>query len=462
MKRWKTLRIRFAVSTAGLLFVALLLFGFFVYVTMAYNLLIVVDETLQAVTTQLIGEVDRNGRLPIEDIIEEPQYERLRTQGFSVRVQDQTGSSIQLHGPYQELLQPAGNFTIVRQAGRFMTFIDPSTKDEIRIYAAQIVRSGEILGFVQVARNLNDVNRTLGLLFITLLISGPLLVVIAGASGYFLAARALQPIDEITRTARNISAQDLSARLNLPATEDEVGRLAATFDSMLARLDDAFRRERQFTADASHELRTPLTAMQTIIGSTLARQRTPVEYEQALADLNQEAQQMRSLTEGLLHLARTDAGRQPIKLEEVNLSFLLQDVTDSLRPLAADKGLTLITNVPADLTVAGDSDGLIRLFLNLIDNAIKYTKQGYIAISAKAQTANRLMITVTDTGVGIPPDHLPYIFDRFYRADAARSTEGIGLGLAIAREIVQVHGGTITVKSELGKGTTFTIELATT
>lgn len=463
MKRLKTLRVRFALWTAGLLFAALLLFGLFVYLTMAYNLLAVVDETLRAVTTQLIAEVDRRGELPIEDIIEEPQYERLRAQGFSIRVQDPTGVSVQVYGPYQTLLQPAENFTGFTQAGRLITSIDPSTQDEIHIYGAQIVQRGEIRGFVQVARNLNDVNRTLSLLFITLLISGPLMIVVAGASGYFLAARALQPIDEITRTARNISAQDLSARLDFPATEDEVGRLATTFDLMLARLDDAFRRERQFTADASHELRTPLTAMQTIIGSTLARERTAAEYEQALVDLNQEAEQMRSLTEGLLHLARTDASRLLPKFEEVNLSFLLQDVTDSLHPLATDKGLAIITNVPDNLTLAGDSDGLIRLFLNLIDNAIKYSHDGYIIISAKSpmdDRDDRIEVTIRDTGVGIAPDHLPCIFDRFYRVDASRSTDGIGLGLAIAFDIAKAHDGTIMVESELGKGTTFTVQLA--
>lgn len=462
MKYWKTLRVRFAVWTAGLLFAALLLFGLFVYVIMAYNLLAVIDETLHAITTQLITEADRRGHLPIEDIIEEPQYERLRAQGFSVRVQDLTGVSVQIYGPYVALLQPATSFANASVEQRFTTIIDPATNSEIRIYAAPILVHDEIQGFVQVARNLNDVNRTLHLLFITLLISGPLLIVVAGASGYFLAARALRPIAEITRTARNISAQDLSARLNLPATEDEVGRLAATFDSMLTRLDHAFRRERQFTADASHELRTPLAAMQTIIDSTLTRQRAVAEYEQALTDLKHEAEQMRRLTAGLLQLARTDAKQHFARTEEVDLSLLLQDVTDSLRPLAAQKALTLITTIPDGLMLLGDSDSLIRLFLNLIDNGIKYTQRGYITIAAKAPTPNLVAVIISDTGVGIAPDHLPYIFDRFYRVDEARSSEGIGLGLAIAQEIAQAHGGAISCESEPGKGTTFTVQLATT
>jgi signal transduction histidine kinase len=231
---------------------------------------------------------------------------------------------------------------------------------------------------------------------------------------------------------------------------------------MLARLDAGFQRERQFTADASHELRTPLSAMQTIIGSTLARQRTPAEYEQALADLSQEAEQMRTLTEGLLHLARTDGSRQVAKFECVNLSILLKDVVDSLRPQAEEKGLKLIGNVPDEgLAIPGDSDGLIRLFVNLLDNAIKYTEKGYIITSAKPQDDHSVAVTVSDTGVGIAPEHLPHIFGRFYRVDQSRTTDGIGLGLAIALDIARAHGGTIKVESRVGEGTTFTVRLST-
>lgn len=463
MKRLKNLRVRFALWTAGLLFVALVLFGIFVYANMSRSLTAVTDETLHSTAMQMIAEGGARGRVSIEDF-QDPQYARLLEQGLSMRLFDQGGEVKQAYGPYHQLPQPQVNFTFLNSAGEFTTITDPLTQEPVRVYTTPVLDEdgGQAVGILQVAHNLNNVKRTLYLLLITLLIGVPIIVVIAGSSGYFLAARALMPVDKIIHMARNISAQDLSARLNLSKTDDEVGRLADTIDSMLARLDDAFRRERQFTADASHELRTPLTAMQTIIGSTLARKRSTHEYEQALVDLNQEAAQMRSLTEGLLHLARTDAGRQPPKFEEVNLSFLLQDVTDSLHPLAIDKGLAIITNVPDELTLAGDSDGLIRLFLNLIDNAIKYTEQGYVILTAKASTDARLAITIRDTGVGIAPDHLPYIFDRFYRVDASRSTDGIGLGLAIAFDIAKAHGGTIRVESELGKGTTFTVQLATT
>jgi heavy metal sensor kinase len=302
------------------------------------------------------------------------------------------------------------------------------------------------------------VQDTLNRLLAALLIGVPLLAVVAGLGGYWLAARALAPIDRITVTARRISAKDLSARLNLPATDDEVGRLAATFDGMLARLDASFRRERQFTADASHELRTPLAAMQAIVSTVSQKRRSPATYEQALADLAEEIERLRSLTEALLLLARRDAHPAEPR-ERIDLSTLLCDVAESLRPLAEAKDLTLTCAIPAGLTVGGDTDGLIRLFANLLDNAIKYTDQGQITLRAEPPANGLVQVTVADTGRGIPAEHLPRVFDRFYRVDKARTERGVGLGLAIARDIARAHDGTIAVSSTVDEGTTFTVQL---
>lgn len=465
MKHVRTLRIRFALWTAGFMIAALILYGLFVYVNMSYSLATPVDETLHLTAMQLLAEIEiRGGELVvIENPIEETEYANLREQGLSMRILDLTGHLVGEYGPYVVLLPLPIDFTAPGQPGEFITITDPASQDPVRVYSLPIADDNQVVGTLQVAQNLANLRRTLNLLFITLLIGGSLSVIVAGGGGYFLAARALAPIDKIIRTARHISANDMSTRLNLPESKDEVGRLAATIDSMLARLDDSFQREHQFTADASHELRTPLAAMQTIIGSTLGRQRTPAEYEQALIDLSRESEQMRMLTDGLLHLARNDAFQQRAKFEPVDLSTLLKDVADSLRPLAEDKGLKLIDCVPdTGLNLMGDSDGLIRIFVNLVDNAIKYTEQGSITISAKPQDDKLLAVTISDTGVGIAPEHLPHIFDRFYRVDASRSTGGIGLGLAIALDIARAHGGTIGVDSEVGKGTTFVVQLSIT
>ena len=175
-------------------------------------------------------------------------------------------------------------------------------------------------------------------------------------------------------------------------------------------------------------------------------------------DLGDEVEQMRSLTEGLLLLARTD--HQLKQLEALDLTLLLKDVIDSLRPLAEDKGLQLLDALPADtMMVEGNRDGLIRLFVNLLDNAIKYTAQGTITVSAEQPNLQQVAVMVQDSGIGIAAEHLPHIFERFYRADSSRSSEGIGLGLAIVRDIVRLHQGEISVQSEPGKGTTFTVML---
>ena len=224
---------------------------------------------------------------------------------------------------------------------------------------------------VQISESLNNVDESLRRLLTALLLGSPVLVIAAGFGGFLLAGRALAPIDEITNTARRISAEDLTGRLNLPESRDEVGRLASTFDDMLARLDGAFRRERRFTSDAAHELRTPLTAMQAILSVTAQRRRTPAEYDAALADLADETAQLSSLTDDLLRLARAE--QPPVMIEHLDLAVLLPDVADSLRPLAEAQGLVLACGVEGDATLDGDSDALIRLFSNLIDNAIKYT-----------------------------------------------------------------------------------------
>jgi len=244
----------------------------------------------------------------------------------------------------------------------------------------------------------------------------------------------------------------------MPSNDDEVGRLATTFDTMLAQLDDAFRRERQFTSDASHELRTPLAAMQTILNSTMTRRRTPAEYEQALTDLSAEIHRMRTLIEELLHLARRDSDHSTFNYEPVDLSLLLDDVLDSLYPLAEKKGLGFTRKIEKHIVVTGDRDALVRLFANVLGNAIKYTQTGGIIVLASTRQ-NLCEIVIQDSGIGISTEHLPHIFDRFYRVEHARSTEGTGLGLSIALEIARTHNGDIHIDSIVGKGTTVTIQL---
>lgn len=460
MKRFSTLRARFALWVAGLLLVALLAFGVLVYVSLSSSLKAGVDDSLQLSAAQANAAVNiEDGELAVADgIPETPALSGLQERGFTIRVLNTAGQMLQAVGPYHALPVVAADIDRAMQHQSFFTTVAaPTSADIIRFYTTPIVENDHLIGVVQVARTLEDVQDTLQRLLAALLISIPVLVCGAAAGGYLLAARALTPIDTITRTARRISAEDLHARLSLPATNDEVGRLAATFDTMLERLDASFQRERQFTADASHELRTPLAAMQAILGVIREQRRTPEDYEHALDDLAEETNRLRALADDLLHLAHGEA-YLTVARETMDLTTLLQDVTDSLAPLAEAKGLSIRCETLHPLIVDGDRDGLIRLFVNLLDNAIKYTECGGITVRALIGTDSADVI-IADTGIGIAADQLPHVFDRFYRVETARTTHGAGLGLAIAQDIAHAHGSTIAVQSRVGAGTTFTVRL---
>ena len=292
-------------------------------------------------------------------------------------------------------------------------------------------------------------------------IAYPLALVVAGLGGVFLAGRALSPIDRVTRVARKISAEDLSQRLNMRLPDDEVGRLASTFDEMIARLDEAFRRQRQFTADASHELRTPLTAIKGQTEVALQRDRDADTYREVLRKVNGEVDRMIRLIGSLLTLARADARQIPVSRESVDLGRLVTDAVEQIRPAAVDKAIALNVSSNGDIRLRADQDLILQLMLNLLDNSVKYTPRGgSIDLSCRAE-GSQAEVTVADTGSGIPAEHLPHIFDRFYRVDKARTRAegGAGLGLSISRWIAEAHGGTLRVESTPGRGSKFTLSL---
>jgi heavy metal sensor kinase len=458
---WQTLRFRFAVWVAGLLLAVLAAFSVFVYISLKNGLISAVDDSLRLSASQAIATVNiENGQINFSDSVPEgPSAADLRDRGLTLRILNPQGEPIDAFGPYRSLPVDLNSVRAAKDnRSLFFTVSDPIEGQPVRFYSAPIVENNRLVGIVQVAQSLAPMDDTLARLLIAIFLGTPLLIGIAGVGGYFLAASALAPIDKMTRTAQRITAEDLSARLELPGANDEVGRLAATFDNMIQRLDEAFKRERQFTSDASHELRTPLAAMQAIINVIRQERRSPEDYEQALDDLADETDRLRTLTENLLKLARSDT-ENPFVFEELDISMLLSDLNDSLRPLAEKKGLALTSDIPESVVIAGDSDSLIRLFVNLLDNAIKYTSYGGITVSMRATADDFVEVLITDTGQGIPSDELPHIFERFYRVERSRVTRGSGLGLAIAAQIAHAHGGEIFAASAVGQGTTFTVRL---
>lgn len=313
------------------------------------------------------------------------------------------------------------------------------------------------VGVVQVSRPLSEVEGPVSDFWFSLLTLGPLFILGAAGGGFWLARGAFRPIRDVTKTADSIQAHDLSARIAEPGVNDEVGRLVGTLNRLLSRLENAFEQQRRFTDDAAHELRTPLTAMKAIIGSTLERVRGVDEYQTAMMDLAEEVERLRRLTEDLLLLAR-DGDTAASLPDKVDMSNLLIDVVDSMQPLAQERGLKMTSRVAPDVSLQGDQELLIRLLVNILNNAIKYTDKGTVEVKGTANQ-DSFRICITDTGRGIPQKQLPHIFDRFYRADDSRSGEGSGIGLAIAQTIVERHSGQIEAHSVEDQGTDIVITL---
>lgn len=330
----------------------------------------------------------------------------------------------------------------------------------MRIATFPIAEDKRIVGAIQVGMSLEDSEDTLRRLIKVLLVLAPTILLLASGGGLFLAYRALAPIDRITRTAQRISAENLGGRIAFTGPNDEVGRLARTFDAMLARLEAAFIRQRQFTADASHEIRTPLTAIIGQIDVALERPRDTASYQATLTTVREQAQRLARLASDLLFLARADAQALRVVTEPIALDSLLPAIVAQVEPLAAARSQT-VTLTPAPAVTYGDEDQLIRMLLNLLDNAIRYTPPGgRIAVDCTPANGS-IAIRVADSGPGIAQEHLPRLFDRFYRIDRGRNRAqgGSGLGLAIAQCIAQAHGGQITIESAIGQGSAFTVVL---
>ena len=311
-----------------------------------------------------------------------------------------------------------------------------------------------------IARSTRQIDQALARLVRTFVIAVPLALALAAAGGIFLAGRALKPVDRMAQTAQQIEESDLSRRISVN-TKDELGRLASTLNAMIGRLERAFQRQKQFTGDASHELRAPLAVIEAESSLALQRKRSSSDYRQSLETIAQEAKQMSSIIDQLLILARADAGKEQWNFTQVDISKLISNLSTDIDVLCQEKGLSFQLGHTEDLVVKGDEARLRGLLMNLLDNAVRYTPSpGTVSISLRRE-GQMAVVAITDTGVGIPAEDIPLIFERFYRVDKSRSRAegGSGLGLAICRHIAEAHGGMIEVESEVGTGSTFSVWL---
>ncbi len=321
------------------------------------------------------------------------------------------------------------------------------------------------LGLVQIGIPIDEFTEMLDEFTWMAVLASPVLLLLASAGGYWMSRRALAPVGRIARTAGEIEAQNLSERLPVRGTGDELDHLSTTLNAMFERLEDSFRRIAQFTADASHELRTPVAIIRTTAEVIRRKPRSEREYTEALDRILAESERTTELVEDLMQLARADVNADDVAMEPVSMAELVQAAYTDARALAEAAGIALTSGEMSPCTVSGDDLALRRLLLILLDNAIKYSKPGgqvelRLGLCRRENRA-AARLEVQDYGIGIAPEDLPHIFERFYRAsrDRSRRIDGVGLGLSIAQSIAHRHGGEIQVESHPGAGSTFRVFL---
>jgi heavy metal sensor kinase len=333
------------------------------------------------------------------------------------------------------------------------------SEKQFRLLTFPVVRSGATVNIVQVAMSLENVEAARASFLFVLLVLAPVALAGSALGGWFLARRALAPVNGMVEAARRIEAEDLTERLPVPSAGDELGRLAAVVNDMLARLERSFEAVRRFSADAAHELRTPLTIIKGEIEVALGSSRAPVEIQRTLVSCLEEVDRLNSLVEDLLLMARMEADALSAAPTPVNLAEVVQDAAPALSELAQRAGNRCTAAMAPPLWVTGYEALLFRLIFNLAENAIKFTPRGGLIEIALERQDDIAVLQIKDNGPGIAADAREHIFDRFYRGDPAREGSGTGLGLALVRSIVQLHHGQIHVSSEPGSGSCFRVTL---
>jgi|SRR5689334_3951168 len=456
MRRSLSIGVRLTAWYAVCMTGALCALSFLAFLGMRNSIHSTVDEQLQdrmnSVRTAIDNAMQRGDTEVLRHELDEDS--ELRPQSDLLQVWDDQGNVIYQSAPLQNNGLPRPGIVsqseTIRISGTPIRILQSSLEVNKRLY------------HVQVATRIEVFYEALGRFLQHLLVFAPLALLIASAVGYWISRRALAPVDHITLAAQQISAHNLSARLAVPGSGDELQRLTETLNQMLERIEETLERITRFSADASHELRTPITVMRTRVELALRRPRTAAENSQTFEQLHTELIRTSELLDNLMLLARADSDAEQLRLVPADIEQVLTDVLAQVSPIAEEKLVALHAELPQyPVWVAGDRQLLQRLFLILVDNAVKYTPaSGKVSIAVGAEDGV-ITVSVTDTGIGISGEDLPHIFNRFYRADKARSREmgGAGLGLSIGQWIATAHGGSVHVDSAYGKGSTFKVTL---
>ncbi len=448
------IRWRLTLWQVALLGAALGLFALVLHLGLRHYLYEGLDDTLRAQGSLALGALARPGDAPSLAAVR-------ASDDYLLRVVDADGRVLgEDTAPAPELRDVPidGEALAAAAAGQPDLRWEATGHARVRVLTLPIVVDGRPSGALQLGVSEEDVVDLLRLSLMLTLVGGPLVLLVASAGGLWLAGRALAPVDRIARLAAEIEESDLSGRIEQPLADDEVGRLARTFNAMLDRLEAAFRRQRQFSATAAHELRTPLALLQSQLEVARARPRAPEEDQAALDALASDVDRLIRISGALLALARSDARQARPTLDAVDLPTLLELVAEQFAPLAEELGVALALD-GRPVTLQADQDQLVQLLVNLVDNALRHTPAGRQITLGCRLDGPWARLWVADEGVGIPPEHLPRVFERFYRVERDHARGGIGLGLSICQAIVEAHGGRIELSSQPGEGTTVVVML---
>jgi two-component system, OmpR family, heavy metal sensor histidine kinase CusS len=453
-----SIRWRLTLWYGAVLSTVLVGFSVAVYVLMHRHLLALTDSALREELDELGDEVER-----AKSLSGLPELLRIRFpghEGYELQVGTVAGEPLFRSEGVRSGGLPSPDFPWISPGGPVYENVTLNRLGPVRLGSGMVPGpSGQLL--IQVAVTLVPNANALQELVAVLLTIGPLALACALGGGYWLARRALAPVDRMAATAAEITSTRLDYRLADPAAGDELSHLARVFNAMIERLQRSFEEVRRFTADAAHELRTPLAAMRTEAEVALRSPRSPERDGRMLENLLEEIERLTRLVSHLLFLARADTGMSVGDIQPVRLGDVVREVGEHMQVAAREKEVKLVVALQDSCEMIGDADRLRQLFFNLLDNAIKYTPPGGTVIVEGKPSNGVAHVTVADTGIGIPADHLPHVFDRFYRVDPSRSseTEGSGLGLAICRSIAEAHSGRIEIDSTLSCGTRVTVAL---
>lgn len=461
---FQSIRVRLTLWYVAILGIILCTFSGFLYLTLSRSLHQYMDAKIKSIAEFIASSYSSpysKYGLNLDRIIEEATGRR--PTGKFIQVLDRKGRIGLKSGSLGRFQLPVSIEALRNASKGRVTFETNRTigTSPIRIVTMPIVEGRRIINIVQVASSLEDVEKALNTLLLILSITIPSALVVASLGGHFLANQALGPVDEITNTARMITSHNLNKRIRIKKVKDEIGRLAETFNEMISRLDQSFRRIRQFSADASHELKTPLTVLKGEIEVALRRARRGDEYRAILRSNLEEINNMTTIVDDLLLLSRADTGEAPLTKTILDLSEFLSEIQVQAQVLATSKAIDVHFHNNQKVSALADPLSLKSMMLNLIGNGIKYSSPGSRIDITLEKEDGFALITVSDQGIGISQEALPHIFDRFFRVDKARSRQegGSGLGLSICKWIAEAHNGSISARSELGKGSTFTVRI---